>query len=119
MELSIPKLYVFALVGAATSDNQTGLQLKDLADYVSAALDNGESLRLGFYDEGYPESAEFWPKGEMKNEHLRSMKVFTGTVGFDAKFPGCLLITQGEAGPEAALVYVSRHFAPSDPDGYE
>ena len=44
------------------------------------------------------------------------MKVFTGTVGFDAKFPGCLLITQGEAGPEAAL-YVSRHFAPSDPDG--
>lgn len=119
MGLSIPKLYVFALVGAATSDNRTGLRLEDLADHVSAALDNGESLRLGFYDEGYPESAEFWPKEEMKNENLRSMKVFTGAVGFDARFPGCLLITRGKSGPEAALIYESHHFVPADPDGCE
>ncbi|MFN8043040.1 MAG: hypothetical protein U0S13_06780 [Mycobacterium sp.] len=112
MEPSIPKLSVFTLVGAATSDNKTGLTLEELADYVSAVLEKGESVRLGFYDEGYPESAEFWPKMQIANEHLRSMKVFTGAVGFNARFPGCLIITHGEAGPEAVLTYVPMVTAP-------
>ena len=116
MELGIPRLHVFALVGAATSDNKTGLGLENLADYVSTVLASGESVRLGFYDGGYPESAEFWPKMQIVNENLRSTKVFTGAVGFDARFPGCLFITHGEAGPEAVLTYVPIVTAPDRDD---
>jgi hypothetical protein len=72
----------------------------DLAEHVAAALEKGESVELGFYDP-WPESANFRPT-RLTYDTLRSMKIFTGWVG---KYPGCVIISQGQGEPEAVLIF--------------
>lgn len=108
MEPDEPGLELFVLVGAARAHDNVSVRLEDLAEYVAAVVEKGESVRLGFYDGGYPGSAEFWPRRLVHGDSLRSMKIFTGSVGVDAQFPGCLIISRGQNKPEAVLMFTSN-----------
>jgi hypothetical protein len=104
-----PVTMTFSLVGAARLDN-SGLKLEDLAEHVAEALDNGQWVKLGFYDWGYPESVEFWPRKVEGEEGFQrtSMKAFSGEIGAppSVAFPACLIISERDGRAEAVITWV-------------
>lgn len=109
MEQDGPVTMTFSLVGAARQDN-SGLKLEDLAGHVAKALDNGQWVKLGFYDWGRPESVEFWPKKVEDEEGFQrtSMKAFSGEIGAPSSvpFPACLIISEHDGRAEAVITWV-------------
>jgi hypothetical protein len=71
------------------------------------ALDNGEWVKLGFYDYGYRQSVQFWPKKVEDEEGFQrtSMKAFSGEIG-ETKFPACLVMSQHDGKTEAVITWV-------------
>jgi len=100
-----PPLGVFAVVGY---EYQTGKNLDGLFGGVVAALEKGESIRVGFYDWGYPQSATFWPRKLEDGDNckdLRFTKVFTGGIGSASPhLLGCMTISQQGDDVDAVLV---------------
>ncbi len=79
-----PVVRVYGLVGAARTDGLNSLRLDDLLERMLVVLEIGESIKLGFYDGGYLESAEFWPMKLEENDNVRPLrwkKVFIGRIG--------------------------------------
>jgi hypothetical protein len=113
MEPNEPDLTLNVVCGSERAHDHTHVRVEDLAEHVAAALEKGESVDLGFYDGGYPESADFRPTRLADHDDLRSMKIFTGWVG--AMYQGCLVISQGQGEAEAVLILTSRS-ARLDPD---
>jgi hypothetical protein len=113
MELNEPGLTTFVVCGSERAHDHMHVRVEDLAEHVAAALEKGESVELGFYDCGYRESADFRPTRLADDDGLRSMKIFTGWVG--TKYPGYLIISQGQGEPEAVLIFTSN-LGTSDPD---
>jgi hypothetical protein len=110
MEESGPIMKAYALVGAARQDN-SGIKIKDLADHTAEALINGQWVKLGFYDWGYPESVQFWPKRHEDEEGFQrtSMRAFSGEIGAPTvapKIPACLIISQQEGKTEAVITWL-------------
>jgi hypothetical protein len=74
------------------------------------ALDNGQWVKLGFYDCGYRQSVQFWPKKAEDEEGFErtSMKAFSGAIGAPTSvpFPACLIISEHDGKTEAVITWV-------------
>lgn len=111
MEQDEPVVRAFALVGAARQDNG-GFKLEDLAEHIAEAVDNGEWVKLGFHDFGYPQSVHFWPKRVEDEEGFQrtSMRAFAGEIGapsVEPKFPACLIISEHAGKAEAVITWTA------------
>ncbi len=107
-----PVVRVYGLVGAARTDGLNSLRLDDLLERMLVALEVGESIKLGFYDGGYPESAEFWPMKLEEDDNVRPLRwtrVFIGRIGFEKRLPGCLTISERDGDVDALLTIVTPY----------
>jgi len=104
-----PVMMAFALVGAARQDFGS-VKLENLAEHVTVALNNDQWIRLGFYDWGYRQSVQFWPKKVEDEEGFQrtSMKAFSGEIGQigAANFPACLVISEHDGKTDAVVTWV-------------
>lgn len=105
MEPNESRLRVFVVVGSERACDHRHVPVEDLAENIAGALEKRESVPLGFYDGGYPESADFGPERLAYKDNLRSMTIFTGWVGSGYRYPACLIINHGEGSPEAVLIF--------------
>ena len=107
MEKEAPVTIAFSLVGASRQEVGS-VKLEHLAEHVAVALDSSQSIRLGFYDHGYRQSVQFWPKKIEDEEGFQrtSMKAFSGEIGETSNFPACLIISEPDGKTEAVITWV-------------